>query len=123
MIFQLKETRLWWPSLNQSIPFRYFSKREAGEGGINMDNSYRFHFDPEMAEFSDNLSGYRMPISTSKLVQISTQQVVKFSSFTICDDGRVQVNEYIDGGYKINFYSLSDLAFTGYTYDPREDTY
>lgn len=118
--FNLANTRLFWPSWNQAIPFSLFAGNVCGERGVAELNSCRFTFDPDMAEFVDITNNHRMPVNTAKLILTTTGKTVNYTNFYILGD-KVQINNHISGGYSITMEKVNELAFSGYSYDPAED--
>ena len=106
----LKNCKLWWPAWQQGIPFDAYGFTGAIEG-----EGYRFNVDSDMDSWLCP-DGSLMPIATAKLM--TSKGEVKFSSFGILTDGRVQVNLLVDGlcGYHVEYHNLEDLYFLGDTY-------
>lgn len=114
--FKLQNTRLVCPQWGVSIPVRNMAHNELRE----TDNDFRcsVRFDSELFEFEDCTTKQRMCVAESVLVDCSTNFKLKWDSFAIVPQGKVQVNRKVGDGYSIRYFNLQDLAFEGAAYDP-----
>lgn len=108
----LSKCKLWWPAWQQGVPFTHYGyfKEVSGDG-------YKFMVDPEMDSWLCE-NGDLMPISDAVLEDCD-EGPIKWTSFSILGDGRVQVNYRVPNGHQaflISHYPIEALSFVGETY-------
>lgn len=107
----LSKCKLWWPAWQQGVPFTHYGyTREVGGEG------YKFTVDPEMDSWLCE-NGDLMPISIAVLEDCD-EGPIKWTSFSILGNGRVQVNYKVPGsdGYHVDMYPIEALSFVGEAY-------
>lgn len=113
----LKDCKLWWPNWQMGIPFNSYGYRPYG---AIAGDGYEFRVDVDVDCWLCP-DGSLMPIGEAVLEDCD-EGPIKYSSFTIVDENKVQVNcAREEGGYTIDFYPLDALAFVGDTFNSEDE--
>lgn len=118
----LKNLKLWWPAWQMSIPITAYGFDAPGrEGKIRASGTdYDFYVDPELDSFWVK-EGEFLPLSGAALICLfnpNAPERVQYTSYSICTNGKVQVNYTDNDGFafSIKMFDLKDLYIEGETY-------